>query len=241
MSNLAIGKLRFQFWRDALSKFAEDKPPQHPIALALYHTCKEHQLQRYHLKRVVDAREEELINPSFRTLEALTAHAESTYSTLLYLLLSIRHLSDNSGDLSHALSHLGIAQYIAVLLRAFSFHASQGRLVIPLDIAAKHHVRQEDVIRNFAKVPKGSHIHGLEDAVYDLAVAANNHLLTARELLKHHKVPSEAIPVFLIGTPVSLYLSRLEAVNFDVSHPSLRTRDWKLPWRIWRVFRKREF
>lgn len=147
-------------------------------------------------------KEEELITPSFRTLEALTAHAESTYSTLLYLLLSIRHLSDRSGEFSHALSHLGIAQYIAVLLRAFSFHASQGHLVIPLDIAAKHNLRQEDVIRNFARVPKSGHIHGLEDAVYDLAVVANDHLLTARELFKDHKVPSEAIPVFLIGVCV---------------------------------------
>ncbi|GJJ15656.1 hypothetical protein Clacol_009934 [Clathrus columnatus] len=187
VSSSAIGKMRFQFWRDALTKYEE---------------------------------EEELVNPSFRTVEALTAHAESTYCTLLYLLLSLRNLSDSSGMFSHAASHIGVAQYITVLLRAFSFHASKGRLVIPLEVAAKHNLRQEEVFRNF-RTP-GGHIHGLENAVYDLAVIANDHLVTARSMFKDHKFPSEATPVFLTGVPVSLYLSRLEEVNFDILHPSLK-------------------
>lgn len=133
-------------------------------------------------------------------MDKLTAHAESIYSTLLYLLLSLRHISDKSGGFSHALSHLGVAQYITILLRAFTFHASRGHLVIPVEIAAKHNLRQEEVIRNL-KTP-GRHTHGLENAVYDLAVVANDHLLTARSMLKDHKVPSEAMPVFLIAVGV---------------------------------------
>ncbi|KAF8510069.1 isoprenoid synthase domain-containing protein [Hysterangium stoloniferum] len=241
VSNSMIGKMRFQFWRDAISALGEDIPPRHPIVLALHEASKKSNLQRYHLKRIIDAREDELNNPSYRTVASLTAHAESTYSTLLYLLLSLSNLPDVSGSLSHAASHLGIAQCFTVLLRALPFHASYGRLVIPADIAAKHGLRQEEVYRNLRTHEMV--INGLDDAVYEFAIAANDQLLTARSMFEKQemKIPPEAMPVFLSGIPVSLYLSRLEKVNFDIRHPSLQTKDWRLPWRVWRGYHKQMF
>jgi NADH dehydrogenase [ubiquinone] 1 alpha subcomplex assembly factor 6 len=129
------------------------------------------------------------------TLESLTNHAESTSSTVLYLLLSILKLS--TSNVSHAASHLGIAQTLSTLLRALPFHISKARMVIPAEITAKHDVMQEDVFR------KGAEGGGkaLEDAVWEFATAANDHLNTARDCFKDSRsiVPKAGMPIFLTG------------------------------------------
>lgn len=140
-------------------------------------------------------------------MESLTAHAESTTSTYLYLLLSMLNLSASS-TFSHAASHLGVAQCLHILLRALPYHASKGRMVIPAEITARHGVRQEDVFR------RGGNADGISDAVFEFATVANDNLLTAREMFKQAgaggggeegdggkggRVPRRAMPVFLYG------------------------------------------
>lgn len=185
----------------------------------MHEASKSANLQRYHLKRIIDARvrhtvvdtqrcniegecilqEDGLSNPSHRTIESMTSHAESTYSTLLYLLLSLLNLPDTSGTLSHAASHLGVAQCFVVLLRAFLYHASRGHLVIPADVAAKHGLREEEIFRSIRE--RRGAVRGLSDSVFEFAVAANDQLLTARSMFERRKsmVPTEAMPVFLTG------------------------------------------
>ena len=126
-------------------------------------------------------------------MDTLLAHAESTSSTLNYLLLSLLGLS-SSDTYAHAASHLGIAQTLTTLLRALPYHASKGFMVIPASITAKHHVNQEEVFRH------GSDASGIEDAVYEFAVIANDHLITAREMFKNNgriEALRGAMPVFL--------------------------------------------
>lgn len=237
VSNQTIGKMRMQFWRDAVKGINEGKPPRHPIALALHEASQHANLPSYHLKRIVDARDAELNTPTHLTAETLTAHAESTSSSMLYLLLSL--LSLPSSTLSHAASHIGIAQTFTTLLRALPFHASNKRMVIPAEITAKHGVKQEDVFRY------GPQADGIEDAVFEFATLANDHLLTARDMLKdgglESKVPARAMPVFLAGVPLANFLGRLEQSNFNAFVPNLQVRDWKLPWQIWRSYYNREF
>lgn len=120
-------------------------------------------------------------------MESITSHAESTASSFLYLLLSLLNLP--SATLSHAASHVGKAQSFTTLLRAFPFHASKGTIVIPAEITAKHGVNQQEVLT------KGESSKALEDAVFEFATIANDHLLTARSMLQEG-VPVEAMPVF---------------------------------------------
>lgn len=95
----------------------------------------------------------------------------------------------------HCASHLGNAQTIVTLLRALPYHSNQGRSVIPAEITSKHGVRQEELFR------KGPAAHGIEDAVYEFATLANDHMLTARSMLRDQggKVPSNSMPVFMAG------------------------------------------
>lgn len=180
----------------------------------------------------------------------MTAHAESTASTFLYLLLSLLNLP--SSTLSHAASHLGVAQSFTTLLRAFPFHASNGMMVIPAEITAKHGVNQQEVLT------KGGTSKALGEAVFEFATIANDNLLTARNMFRETggKVPEEAMPVFAsavsrfpygvaraecVQIPVASILGRLEEVNFDVYDSRLQVRDWKLAFRVWRGYYKRTF
>ncbi|KAF7365215.1 UPF0551 protein, mitochondrial [Mycena venus] len=209
-----IGAVRMQFWRDAVRDIYADKPPRHPVALAIHRTTQSANLPA----------------------DALVAHAESVSSSVLYLLLALRGLS-GAEDLAHAASHLGTAQTLATLLWSLPHHASQRRLPIPLDLCARHGVKQEDVFRH------GGNANGVDAAVYDFAVLANDHMLTAREVFKGTggKVPAVAMPVFLAGVPVATFLAQLERINFDAFARSLAMRDWRLSWKIWSGYYRRMF
>lgn len=125
------------------------------------------------------------------TLDSLTSHAESTSSTFLYLQLSLLSLSASTA-LSHAASHLGVAQGITTLLRALPYHASQGRMVIPAEITARHGVSQEEVFR------RGGQAKGIDDAVFEFASAANANLETCAQILASEgRVPGRAKATFL--------------------------------------------
>ncbi|KAL5482711.1 hypothetical protein ACEPAI_9305 [Sanghuangporus weigelae] len=236
VTNPLIGQMRMQFWKDVIQHLGA---PQHPIAAALRDASKIAHIAPYHLRRIVDARDVELNSPSHLNTDTLLAHAESTTSTLNYILLAILGLS-SSDTYSHAASHLGVAQTIATLLRALPYHASKGVMVIPASITAAHHVNQEEVFRH------GPAAANLPDAVYDFAVIANDHLISARELFKNEngriEVPREAMPVFLNAVPVQNYLNRLQAANFDVFTPKLQLRESvRLPWQIWRSYLRNQF
>lgn len=136
------------------------------------------------------------------TLDQVTKHAEATSSTLLYSLLSLLGLSSSS-LYSHAASHIGTAAYCATILRALPFQASKRRLFIPAEITAKHGVSQEDVFR------QGGSARGVEDAVFELATIAAQHMNTARQMFEGGKVPEEALPVFLSAVSTLMSVSRL--------------------------------
>ncbi|KAG5221333.1 terpene cyclase [Salix suchowensis] len=174
VSNPVIGQMRMQFWRDAVKGvYGSDSVS----GCGITHT------------RAFD-------------LRILTDHAEATSSTLLYALLSLLTIPSNSLDsLSHAASHVGVAQGIVTLLRGLPYHASKGRMTIPAEITSKHGVSQEEVFR------RGKEAKGIVDAVYEFAVLANDHLITARDMLSKlddGKVPREAVPVFLTGPRTSI-------------------------------------
>ena len=90
---------------------------------------------------------------------------------------------------------------IATLLRALPYHAKQGRMVIPAEITSKHDVVQEEVFR------QGGQARGIENAVFEFATLAHDHLNTARSMVldmegSKRRVPKEALPVFLAGVCV---------------------------------------
>ncbi|KIM28347.1 hypothetical protein M408DRAFT_16309 [Serendipita vermifera MAFF 305830] len=230
-----IAQMRLQFWRDAIKSLYEGNPPKQPIALAMQSAASS--VPAYHLRRIVDARVSEVTSPGFPTVESLNSHAESTSSTLLYALLSLVSPSSTSTVYPHVASHLGLAHTIATHLRSLPYHASRRQLLLPAELTAKHGVVQEDVFRH------GGDAHGIEDVVYEVASMAHDHIRTARGMLEPEggKAPTEIWPVFASAIPTISYLNRLEQYNFNAFEPKLQTRDWKLPFSIWKANRSRLF
>jgi NADH dehydrogenase [ubiquinone] 1 alpha subcomplex assembly factor 6 len=113
------------------------------------------------------------------------------------MVLSLLSLHSND-TLAHAASHLGVSQTITVLLRALPYHASKGQMIIPAELTAKHALNQENIFRNLNSINNNAQ-KNLEDAVFEFATIANDHLITARDMFKEFggKVPSRALPLFL--------------------------------------------
>lgn len=144
----------------------------------------------------------------------------------------------------------------------------QGAVLLPLDIMAEAGVQEEQVLRQGGSAP------GLRDAIFAVATRANDHLITAREMLKNlqggkdvghefehlgdveHTYTSEpeqgsskqlqevnqAFGV-LLGPALSssLWLERLEKADFNVFDPALRRSDWRLPWKAYWAFNRKNF
>lgn len=141
----------------------------------------------------------------------------------------------------------------------------QGSVVLPLEVMAEFGVREEDVLRKGAEAP------GLRDAVFKVATRGSDHLITARSMLNsikkgqdvdhgfehqgeegHEYVHEEredqgqdelerGFGVLMPAVATQLWLRRLESVDFDVFHASLRRREWTLPWKAWLAYRRRTF
>ncbi|KAI9849548.1 MAG: hypothetical protein M1838_000131 [Thelocarpon superellum] len=311
VSNPTVGALRMQFWRDTISRAFDGAPPKEPVAILLSHVLERlaerggRPLNKSWFMRVINTREKYLTNPPFVDVDALESYAESTYSTLLYLTLSALPLHSLTAD--HVASHVGKATGIATVLRgvpllAFppppNHHSNtsglpdfrgpggsgrQGVVTLPLDIMASAGVRDEDILRQGPEAPR------LRDAVFAVATRANDHLITAREMLQnvragrdaghdyehrheqghedaqgtlddsvldHTDAPSSpsssqsiaqldevnrAFGVLMPAVATSMWLDKLQEVDFDVFRPELRRRDWKLPWKAYMAYKRHMF
>ncbi|KAG9933323.1 hypothetical protein KCU98_g20244, partial [Aureobasidium melanogenum] len=267
-------------------------PPKQPIAVLLAHAAEDLQrrtngkskFSKSWFHRIISTREQHLTNPPYPDLAAVESYAENTYSTLMYLTLQAMPMASLTAD--HVASHIGKATGIATILRGLpllafpgpaNHHSNQGGMagdvgatrqgsvMLPLDVMARHGVREEQVLRQGAEAP------GLRDAVFEVATRASDHLITAREMVKNIRAgqdaghdfehgheeehmnyaPSQsstpvqeiqqAFPVYLSAVPTSLWLERLQKHDFDVFAPKLRVTDWRQPWKTWLAYKKSNF
>ncbi|ORX57576.1 hypothetical protein DM01DRAFT_1362228 [Hesseltinella vesiculosa] len=218
-----------QFWKDTIDKVFEGQAPQQPIALALQEALTVSSLSSMWFKRIISERTNNLDDHMFMTIKDMEGYGENTAASLLYLQLESLGVRDVQVD--HIASHLGKMIGITTFLRSLPFHLSQKRLVLPAQIMAQHRISQEAAIRG--------HLDGIDDAVFEVATAANDQLLTARSLLKTSEKP-EIMPVLLSAIPHIRYLEKLESVNFNVFDPSLQRKDWKLPFALWSSYKNRQ-
>jgi NADH dehydrogenase [ubiquinone] 1 alpha subcomplex assembly factor 6 len=205
-SHPTIGAIRMQWWRDTIIGSLAGTPRKEPTALLLAAAAEalhnrsngRVKLSKNWLFRIISTREQYLGNPPYPDLATLESYAENTYSTLLYL--TAQSLPMQSLTVDHIASHIGKATGIAAILRGLpliafppptpTHHTSnaqggamsappQGAVLLPLDVMARTGVQEEQVCREGASAP------GLSDAVFEVATRANDHLITAREMLKN--------------------------------------------------------
>jgi len=200
--------MRYQFWRDNITRAFAGTPPKQPVTVLLSHALSDldarsngqAKLSKSWFMRVINAREQYGDGRPYVTLDALEKYAENTYSTLLYLTLQSLPIASMTAD--HVASHVGKAAGIAAVLRGLpllafpppaNHHSNtpapmgglegqqrgrQGMVTLPLDVMARAGVKDEDVLR------KGAEAEGLRDAVFEVATRASDHLITAREMVR---------------------------------------------------------
>ncbi len=282
VSNPTIGVMRMKFWQESLDKTFAGNPPREPICLLLHKSLQDLEDRagsataksvKFWLSRLVRTREKHMDNRPYTSLASLEEYAENTYSTLMYATLAMMPL--RSMHVDHLASHIGKACGIVAVLRGIPVLAAPAQpvktpggmeaptthkptLLLPLDIMAEAGVKEEEVFRQGPNAP------GLQDAVFKVATRANDHLITAREMLKNLKAGEDpghefehhgeeehlyedsssdttrdlrrGFGVLLEAAPAAQFLENLEKADFDPF--AVKTGGWRLPWRIWQTLSK---
>ncbi|KAF5708980.1 putative ribosomal mitochondrial [Fusarium globosum] len=280
VSNPTIGSFRMKFWQESIDNTFAGRPPREPICILLHKGLQDLEARdgnstkksiKFWISRLIKTREKHMTNRPFANLASLEEYAENTYSTLMYTTLASLPL--RSMHVDHLASHIGKACGIATILRGIPVLAAppppvntpsgqvpavrEPALLLPLDAMAEAGVKEEEVFRQGPNAP------GLQDAVFQVATRANDHLITAREMLKRLKAGEDpghefehqgeaehfytegsdtlreirqGFGVLLEAIPSAQYLQRLEQADFNPF--AVKTAGWKLPWSIWQALSK---
>jgi len=273
-----------QFWRDTVNNTFAGNPPREPISILLHNAITQLKARpgsggsasslKFWLLRLINTREKHFENRPFASLTALEDYAENTYATLMYMTLAAMPLRSVHTD--HLASHIGKACGIVATLRGIPVLAAPSQpiqgpggnlgqtrspaLLLPLDVMAEEGVREEDVFRH------GPDAQGLQDAVFKVATRANDHLITAREMLKNmqaghdaghaYEHEGEAEHVYGGGAASAddasadikrgfgVLLEAIPAADYlqrleSANFDPFRVKSsWKLPWSLWRAHNK---
>jgi phytoene synthase len=222
-----MGRIRLQWWRDALAEAAAGRPYRHEILEPLAAAIGERALTAAWFERLIEARERDIESEVPEDMSALLGYAEGSSAALTWLAFEI--LGGATGREPAAIEagrKLGIAWALTGLLRAVPSHARQRQLHLPADLLARHEVRAEDLLE--LRRPSG-----LQAVVREIAGEAADQLEAARRAARG--LPRDLLPALLPGTLAALYLKRLERSGFDPYAQSVQDappgRVWRLTWR----------
>lgn len=250
-----------QFWRDNITRTFANTPPKEPVAILLHYALSllhsrhpgiSTSVMKGWFMKIIAARELYMDDRPYTSMDVLETYSENTYSTLMYLTLAALPLHSMAAD--HVASHIGKATGIAAVLRGLpllafppppnhhsnnaafggamggSSSGRQGAVVLPLDIMAEAGVKEEEVFRQGADAP------GLKDAIFRVATRANDHLITAREMMKNlqqgkdagHDFEYEGEEGHQYGEASTKETSQADEVEkgFGVLMPAVATKLW---------------
>lgn len=225
VSEPILGRMRLQWWREALPAICDRDPPAHQVAEAFADAVVAHGLPRAEIERLIEGRETDLEDAPPGDVMALERYVEATSSTLMALALRILGASGDAAQ--EAARHGGLAWGLTGLLRALPLHARRRRCHLPCDLMAQAGLRAEDV---FAAVD-GKALAGVVERI---AVLARDHLDAARRTAVSRSAQAALLPLTLADA----YLSRLARSSYDVFDPRLRmgrpSRQLRLAHAAWR-------
>ncbi len=218
------GEIRLQWWRDALEGRSHGDVRANPTAAALLDTVSTYRLPLKPFLDLIEARTGDLYDDPPPTLNDLEGYCGETSSSLLRLASLVLADGGDAGPASVA-GHAGVAYALAGLLRAFSWHASRGRVMLPKDVTERHGVAHADILA-------GRSSPGLLAALEELRALAARRLDEARA--EWSAVPK---PVRSAFAPVALVEPWLTALQrrTDPFGPVPDVAAWTKPLRLWRA------
>lgn len=284
---LTTADMKFKFWSDMVSKAFTDQGELHEPTVFLLRDALRLglNLDISYFHQYLQTRRYFLQSKQFKSVEDICSYGEGTYSQLNYatqalLLLplispSVIHLLELSPQLQNKVSdiaaHIGQATAVSSMILGFDYYASTRNIVtMPVDLMTKFELSQELAIRLAQghikdATEKEEAIEKLQNVVFETAVTANDHLISARLKLtqvrediaklvksKPHDsllqrnfkkwrkgIPDVIFIPFMNAIPTSLYLEKLEKNDFNMYSPKLKQKEWRLGWRSFRNYYKR--
>ena len=205
VSQPIAGEIRLQWWRDRIAELYRGAVIDHPLVEALSRVIAAHHLPRDLFDALIDAREHDLEEAPFPTIENLEDYADATSGNVMRLAARILGAD---ATLDARARELGIAYALAGLCRALPYHAARRRLMLPADRLAAAGVSIEDVFVGTA----GGRLRPL---LMDMAAQARSHLTAQSD-----RIARNLLPALLPAAVVPLYLRALTRPGFDVLRDS---------------------
>ncbi|CAN3374460.1 hypothetical protein DIURU_000665 [Diutina rugosa] len=282
----SISDLKFKFWSDTLHKvFAGGDAPAEPIALLLRDSLENDiNLNIDHFLRFLQTRKQFLKGSTFSTTNDICAYGEGTYSQLNYevqaALLSpsispsviklLQRSMELQGLVSDIAAHIGQATAVSSMILGMQYYAqSQNRVTLPIDLMTKNDLSQEHLLRlaqgHISNTSEQEEIRSkLKNVVFETAVTANDHILSARSKLDTIKreveritnesdeklirtqskkwkggIPDVIFTPYMVAIPTVLYLEKLQKLDFDVFAKKMQQKEWKLGYKSFRSYYSR--
>jgi phytoene synthase len=206
VSQPIAGQIRLQWWRDRIAELYRGVAVEHPVVQALGGIIAARNLPRALFDELIDARERDLEEAPFATLEDFETYADATSGHVMRLAARILGGHDTLDAPSR---DLGVAYAIAGLCRAVPYHARQRRLMLPADRLIALGVSVEEVFAGTAS-------QRLRPLFEDMAQRALGHIAAQRG----QRIARNILPALLPAAVAPLYLRALARPGFDVFHDS---------------------
>ena len=125
VSEPMLGRIRLQWWREAIEGIYHGTPCNHEVVIALASIVKDHSLSRELFDGLIDGREFDLEEREPRNIQELEAYVRSTSGNLLRLVAEITGADDEAAN------RLGIAWALVGLMKSIGIHRAQQRSYLP--------------------------------------------------------------------------------------------------------------
>lgn len=230
VSEPLLGRMRFQWWREAVEGGLNGNATGHQVAGPLARVVAGSGLTATSLRGLIDARERDLDERPIPDQAAFTSYASDTAGALAEMSLDALDVGDPAAR--EAARHVGLAWAGVGILRSIPFHAARRRLYLPADAVREAGSTAEEI---FAGIPSP----GIRRVVAEVADWSRHHLNTAR--MNRGKVPAAALPVLLPSVLAEIHLDRLRRASFNpFDHNLARPAPWRVA-RLWMHARRSRF
>ncbi len=228
VSEAMVGRIRLQWWREAIEEIYGDRPRAHAVIGPLARAVDRHGLSRAPFDRLIDAREADLAGEPPADLAALETYAEGTAASIFLLALGVLGSPADQGPAATAAHHLGVTWALTGLARAVPFHARQKRSYLPVDLTSEAGLDTADLFELRASP-------ALARVIEELAARAADHLQAVRRLRRD--LPRAAAPLLLFAPLAEDHLGRLRRAGFNPFDPKVQAERpgtvWRLAWAAW--------
>lgn len=286
---ISTADMKFKFWSDLVGKaFSGTGDIGEPTAFLLRDGLDRGlNLDIAHFHQFLQTRSYFLKTTQFNSVSDICSYGEGTYSQLNYatqgLLLSpsispsaihllelLTTLQTKVGDIA---AHIGQATAVSSMILGLHYYlTARNHVTVPVDLMTKFELSQEAVLRLTQghmsdAAEQADTKEKLQNVVFETAITANDHLLSARTKLDEVRkeiadvvasrpndnllgrnskkwrkgLPDVVFTLYMVAIPTHLYLQKLEKYDFDVLSPKLQQKEWRLAWQSFRSYYTRKF